>query len=383
LHLTPRTEPGDLDPARERRPDIQIDLPEVTLLADVTVSHPNAKKWRRMAAMRGVESVGDSRQAEKDDLYTPMTEALDMEFSPFVLYTYGGFHKSALSFIRRLGSALDPATSLISHTKWKKDLMEHIAVAVQRGNAEVMMNQSTRLRGMSWPAGRSSRSFRGRPPVMRGRTDHSGRGAAKTGEGGEAIGDRAAQLAAQLIPPPLSLREGDAMPSSDAESDDAATAVRRAGSHLHPMQIDTDVEESSPSCPEQFVPESPLSAPCAAVDEVKAEAGSGSPSPSCFVPGTPPGQCERGTKQQMEGAVSTLQRPERKQGGADERVDAVRTHRDDARRNGATSAVVATAAVVIDGDGMEVEAGGAVLWRAVEGAGVVVSGAGVMVEGAV
>ena len=86
----------------------------------LTISHPDAKKWRRAAASRGVaQAVGDSRQAEKDELYTPMAQALDMEFCAIVLYTYGGFHQSALSFIRQLGLALDPATCLVSHTKWK------------------------------------------------------------------------------------------------------------------------------------------------------------------------------------------------------------------------------------------------------------------------
>jgi hypothetical protein len=119
--------------SRYSRPDIQLDLPDVTLLVDVTISHPDANKWRHTAASRGVEPVGDSRQAEKDELYAPMAAARGMQFSAIVLYTYGGFHRTALSFIRQLGRALDPATCLVSHTKWKKDLMEHIAVAVQRG----------------------------------------------------------------------------------------------------------------------------------------------------------------------------------------------------------------------------------------------------------
>jgi hypothetical protein len=114
----------------ERRPDIQLDLPDLTLLGDVTISHPLAKSWQRVTSSRGVEAVGDSRQAEKDDLYADMAEQIDMKFGAFVLYTYGGFHKSALSFIKQLGGAVDPATCLTSFTRWKQDLMEHIAIVV-------------------------------------------------------------------------------------------------------------------------------------------------------------------------------------------------------------------------------------------------------------
>jgi hypothetical protein len=94
----------------------------------VTISHPLAKMWQRVAASRGVEAVGDARETEKDNLYADMAEQLDMKFGAFVLYTYGGFHRSALSFIKRMGSAVEPATCLTSFTQWKQDLMERVAI---------------------------------------------------------------------------------------------------------------------------------------------------------------------------------------------------------------------------------------------------------------
>jgi hypothetical protein len=267
LHLRPRIEPGDLDPDKERRPDIQLDLPDVTLLGDVTISHPDAKRWRHTAASRGVEPVGDSRQAEKDEAYTPMAAALGMQFSAIVLYTYGGFHHTALSFIRHLGRALDPATCLVSHTKWKKDLMEHIAVAVQRGNADIMIQHSVRLRGMAWPIRSTARSSRGRALRVRsgrGRSDRRG----ATVVGG-AAGDRAAALAARLIPPisprtPLFVPPGAVAPDlavevgGDADSD--ADTVVQSASHLDQMQVVTELEVLSPFCFVEPMPESPLGA---------------------------------------------------------------------------------------------------------------------------
>jgi len=69
-----------------------------------------------------------------------------MDFTAIVLYTYGGFHRSALRFIKRLGGALDTASSLYSLTEWKRSLKEHMAMAVQRGSADIMILHSQRAR---------------------------------------------------------------------------------------------------------------------------------------------------------------------------------------------------------------------------------------------
>jgi hypothetical protein len=159
INITPRIEPAGLAADDDRRPDIQLDLPDVTLLGDVTISHPLARVWKGKVASRGVEVVGDARETEKDDLYADMAEQLDMEFSAFVLYTHGGFHASAMRFIKKMGRAVEPATCLTSYTQWKQDLMEHIAIAVQRGNADIMIQDSKRRRGTSWPRRRKA----GRP----------------------------------------------------------------------------------------------------------------------------------------------------------------------------------------------------------------------------
>src|ERR1700761_4624369 len=69
-----------------------------------------------------------------------------MEFLHIVLYTYGGFHRTATKFIKSLVDSLDPATSLVSRSEFKQALKEHIAIALQRGNAELMIRASQRQR---------------------------------------------------------------------------------------------------------------------------------------------------------------------------------------------------------------------------------------------
>ena len=90
--------------------------------------------------------MGDARSAEKDDTYVPMAEALGVRFTPFVLYTYGGFHKSALSTIEQLAAAYDPAVALVPITAWKEDLKDRIAVCVQRHTANIVIEDDRRAR---------------------------------------------------------------------------------------------------------------------------------------------------------------------------------------------------------------------------------------------
>ena len=142
-----RTEPADLCHDSDKRPDIQIDLPDRTILGDVTITHPTAKSWRKVVVTRSVESVGDARDKDKNDRYSEMAAALDMEFCSIVLYTYGGFHKSALRLVSALVGAFDPSTCLISRDEYRTALVQQIAIAVQRGTADIMIRDAMRIRG--------------------------------------------------------------------------------------------------------------------------------------------------------------------------------------------------------------------------------------------
>jgi hypothetical protein len=146
--VSARTEPAELCHDSNKRPDIQVDLPDKTLLSDVTITHPSTKAWRTTTAhhKRTVEPVGDKREADKNESYLDMADSNDMEFIPFVLYTYGGFHSSALAVVNKMVATLEPARCLLSASQWKHQLMATIAIAVQRGNADIMIKASQRLR---------------------------------------------------------------------------------------------------------------------------------------------------------------------------------------------------------------------------------------------
>ena len=162
--LSPRVEPAQLCHDSAKRPDIQLDLPVRTLLADVSVIHPLAPSNYKKANSRVVERIGDAAAAVKNAKYKELVESQDIRFSPLIFYTYGGFHRSALSFIKLMTAALDEQACLLSRAEWKKQLLEHIAIAVQRGNADIMIRNDQRGRARTdwWIMGGGDRTHRRR-----------------------------------------------------------------------------------------------------------------------------------------------------------------------------------------------------------------------------
>jgi hypothetical protein len=145
-------------------------LPDKSILGDVTVIHPTSKSYRKLVLKRGAEAVGDRSAAGKEQKYDEMAAAIDMVSYPIVLYTYGGFHKSALSFIAQLVDSFDPLISLLSRSEFKQSLMKHIAIAVQRGTADIMIQD---MQGGRRGMGRHS--LQGRPHSRRLRRQHQRR----------------------------------------------------------------------------------------------------------------------------------------------------------------------------------------------------------------
>ena len=138
-----RMEPLGCSADTNERPDIRMDLMNDTLLVDVTVTHPTAKSHRNaVAARRCADCIGDASEARKNKQYAQNARQQHKSFLPFVLYTYGGFHRSALAVIAAMTSSLEPARCLLSRAAWRHQLMQSIAIAVQRGNAAIMVAAS-------------------------------------------------------------------------------------------------------------------------------------------------------------------------------------------------------------------------------------------------
>jgi hypothetical protein len=153
--------PGDSQ-EDDRKADIEVYLPDRTIVGDVTVSHPTAKSWRKKISKHGIHVLGDEREAGKVGQYRAMAEQCDKEFQAIVMHTYGGLHQSAVTFLNAICNSLDPALCLLTRAEFKAELRAHIAIALQRGNAAIMIEDSVRVRAV-----RRGRRWRGRRIVLR------------------------------------------------------------------------------------------------------------------------------------------------------------------------------------------------------------------------
>jgi hypothetical protein len=127
---------------------------------------------------RYLESANDKQRLFFDFVYSKSNtcsshlSSIDKEFQAIVMYTYGGMHHSAKVFLNAICNALDPAVCLLSHSEFKDELRSHIAIAMQRGNAAIMIEDSVRMRMMECARNRSryyaARRSRHRAPLRDG-----------------------------------------------------------------------------------------------------------------------------------------------------------------------------------------------------------------------
>ena len=84
--LPVRTEPGGMDHSSNKRADVQIFLPDRTLLGDVTIVHPSSinKSNRDVVSARGVAVVGDLSAARQSNKYDKLASSAEMELLPIV-----------------------------------------------------------------------------------------------------------------------------------------------------------------------------------------------------------------------------------------------------------------------------------------------------------
>ena len=219
--------------------------------------------------------MGDAREAEKDALYADMAKECAMEFCAVVLYTYGGFDASALAFIQRMAKAVDPATCLTSPTRWRRELMEQMAIAVQRGNADIMITAAQRMRGKAWVQRRRPHSAPRRCDRSRSRV--IGRGEARSG-------DSDCDEEQQLLPDRGRAMSCVARFIGLSVSDHEATCCER-GSGAVDSDAETEVEDGgcSPSLP-SFIPETPLSRHSGQEEDMEVSAPQREETGECGVP---------------------------------------------------------------------------------------------------
>ncbi|HEY4385420.1 MAG TPA: hypothetical protein VGN34_13255, partial [Ktedonobacteraceae bacterium] len=116
------------------RPDLQIFFPGRMLLTDVVVSHP-------ITASR-VKNRGSSTKAaqlEKRTKYSSVSAQLGAELLPFSVATYGGLADDAMKLVHALGEEGEETMGAWSKEEIIRYTLSVTGIAIQRGNARVML----------------------------------------------------------------------------------------------------------------------------------------------------------------------------------------------------------------------------------------------------
>jgi hypothetical protein len=105
--------------------DLQVQLPTVNKILDITVSDPAAPLYRDMSptlnSVRHADATNNRREQEKIAHYTPCLTNIvqNGHFVPFAVEATGRIGPAALSFLQELcppdARGLTPITTLINH----------------------------------------------------------------------------------------------------------------------------------------------------------------------------------------------------------------------------------------------------------------------------
>ena len=85
-----------------------------------------------------------------------MAKNQQASFIPFAVETYGGLGKSARKLINLIASAAEDGLQMLSESEVRKELRGSVAIAVQKGNANIILAEYNRAKAA---AARSDRGL--------------------------------------------------------------------------------------------------------------------------------------------------------------------------------------------------------------------------------
>ena len=138
-------EPSHLSEHDNKRPDLTIFGWEKNWLVDVAIVHPLAPSHVKNAS-RSVLATSQLKATEKRKRYKLMADSQQATFSPFVCETTGGLHDSVMAVINFIAKMARERPSLYSGQCIKHSILDSVAIAIQRGNATIMVAAGIRAR---------------------------------------------------------------------------------------------------------------------------------------------------------------------------------------------------------------------------------------------
>jgi hypothetical protein len=153
-------EPRDLSANGDHtRPDLQLLLNGRQYLVDVTIRHPPCKTNIGHGAARQQLAAAHQGESEKKAKYAAMAKAQQACFIPFSVETYGGLGKSARKLIKLIASSAQEQLYMMDEEEVRKELKGSVAVAIQKGNARILLTEHYRAVSAAARSGRGQSVF--------------------------------------------------------------------------------------------------------------------------------------------------------------------------------------------------------------------------------
>ncbi len=124
------------------------------MLLDVTIRHPACKTNIMHGSAEQQLAAAHKGEAEKKAKYTAMAKTQQAEFLPFAVETYGGLGKAARKVMKRIASAAEVGPQMLSEKEALRELKGAVAIAVQKGNANIILAEYHRAMSAAARRGR-------------------------------------------------------------------------------------------------------------------------------------------------------------------------------------------------------------------------------------
>lgn len=132
--VTPEVEPAGYCERDNRRPDVFAVLNGRPTFIDVGVVHPSAPSHRNKKPFAAAESY----VKQKVDKYRELAERNDAVIIPFIVETGGGYTDQAKYVVDDIVAHAHDHAAAFTAESIRDELMDTIAIAIQRGNAMAM-----------------------------------------------------------------------------------------------------------------------------------------------------------------------------------------------------------------------------------------------------
>ena len=127
------------------RPDIHIMFPTTKILVDVTVVHPSRPTFAPRSHVPLFAAL--ARERDKTTKFKELSQREQAQFVPFALESFGAWGRGATKLISDIASlALESKSVAMTCEDVRGEMIRTIAIALQAGNAHVLLNGCMRAR---------------------------------------------------------------------------------------------------------------------------------------------------------------------------------------------------------------------------------------------